>query len=87
MHSPPVTLPIRLRLFARYAEVVGRETVPLELPPGSTVADAVAALRELPGGHLLPSRPLMARDLEQVRPETSLRAGDELAVLPPMSGG
>jgi molybdopterin converting factor small subunit len=51
------------------------------------VADAVAALRELPGGHRLPARPLMARDLEQVRLETSLRAGDELAVLPPMSGG
>jgi molybdopterin converting factor small subunit len=81
------TLPVRVVLFARYAEVLGRESVALELPAGSTVADAVAAVRSLPGGALLPVRPLVARAMAQVRGEAALAAGDELALLPPMSGG
>jgi molybdopterin synthase sulfur carrier subunit len=79
--------PVRVQLFARYAEVLGRAVVPLQLPAGATVGDAVAAIRGLPGGDRLPSRPLVARNLEQVRLETPLQAGDELALLPPMSGG
>jgi molybdopterin converting factor small subunit len=81
------TIPIRVMLFARYAEVLGRESVALELPAGSTVADAVAAIRGLPGGAILPTRPLVARAMAQVRAEVPLAAGDELALLPPMSGG
>jgi len=81
------TVPIRVMLFARYAEVLGRESVALDLPAGSTVADAVAAVRSLPGGALLPARPLVARAMAQVRAEVPLTAGDELALLPPMSGG
>ncbi|HEX9166007.1 MAG TPA: MoaD/ThiS family protein [Gemmatimonadales bacterium] len=81
------TLPIRVQLFARYAEVLGRESVALNLPAGATVADAVTAIRSLPGGTLLPARPLVARALEQVLPDVPLAAGDELALLPPMSGG
>ena len=81
------TVPVRVMLFARYAEVLGRESVALDLPAGSTVADAVAAIRCLPGGSLLPSRPLVARAMAQVRAEVPLAAGDELALLPPMSGG
>lgn len=81
------TVPVRVMLFARYAEVLGRESVALELPAGSTVADAVAAIRSLPGGSLLPARPLVARAMAQVRAEAPLVAGDELALLPPMSGG
>ena len=81
------SVPIRVMLFARYAEVLGRESVALDLPAGSTVADAVAAVRSLPGGSLLPARPLVARAMAQVRAEVPLTAGDELALLPPMSGG
>jgi molybdopterin converting factor small subunit len=87
MSTSTSSLPVRVQLFARYAEVLGRESVRLELPAGATVGDAVAAVRGLPGGDRLPARPLVARDLEQVRLEAPLRAGDELALLPPMSGG
>jgi molybdopterin converting factor small subunit len=81
-------LRIRCRLFARYAEVVGREEVVLELPPDAVVADAVAALRaRVPGGELLPARPLVAVNLQQVLPGDRLHDGDELALLPPLAGG
>ena len=79
---------VRCRLFARYAEVVGREEVVLELPPDAVVADAVAALRaSVPGGQLLPARPLVAVNLQQVLPGDRLHDGDELALLPPLAGG
>jgi molybdopterin converting factor small subunit len=79
---------VRCRLFARYAEVVGREEVVLELPPDAVVADAVAALRaNVPGGELLPARPLVAVNLRQVLPGDRLHDGDELALLPPLAGG
>lgn len=82
------TLRIRCRLFARYAEAVGTEEVTLELPAGSTVADAVSRVRaELPGGELLPAAPLVAVNLEHVLPSDAVRDGDELAILPPLAGG
>lgn len=82
------SLRVRCRLFARYAEVVGMDEVVLELPPDAVVADAVAALRaRVPGGDVLPARPLVAVNLRQVLPAERLHDGDELAFLPPLAGG
>jgi len=76
------------RLFARYAEVVGREEVRIELPARATVGDAVARLREVvPNGSQLPERPLVALNREQVLADHALADGDELALLPPLAGG
>jgi molybdopterin converting factor small subunit len=81
-------LRVRCRLFARYAEVVGRDEVTLELPPGAVVSDAIATLRRgVRGGDALPERPLVAINLQHVLPGTHLRDGDELALLPPLAGG
>lgn len=81
-------LRVRCRLFARYAEVVGREEVVLDLPADAVVADAVALLRrQVPGGDVLPERPLVAVNLAHVLPSERLRDGDELALLPPLAGG
>lgn len=82
---PPIQ--VRVLLFARYAELLGASTLSLDVPAGSTVGDAVAALRQLPGGGALPGQLLVARNLEQVTAGTPLAEGDELAFLPPMSGG
>jgi molybdopterin synthase catalytic subunit len=79
---------IHCRLFARYAEVVGRDEVVLDLPPNAVVADAVAALRAgTPGAGLIPARPLAAVNRRQVLPDEPLQDGDELALLPPLAGG
>ena len=86
LHMP--MLRVRCRLFARYAEVVGKEEVLLELPPDAVVADAVEALRaRIPAAAALPVRPLAAVNLEHVRWTHPLRDGDELALLPPLAGG
>ncbi len=76
-----------MRLFARYAELVGAEeqTVRVALP--ATVGDVVSRIRALPGGSEIPERPLVAVNLRQVRLETPVGADDEVALLPPVSGG
>jgi molybdopterin synthase catalytic subunit len=82
------TLTVTVRLFARYAEVVGRERVEVTLAGGVTVADLLEALRrELPGFATLPTRPLCAVNLAHVLPSQTLRDGDEVAILPPLAGG
>ena len=77
-----------MRLFAGLREHAGQGTLQLELADGSTVADAIAALR---GGALAglhedaPFVTAVAR--EYVKPDHELVAGDELALVPPVSGG
>ena len=81
------TLRLRVLLFAGYAEALGFDQVELSLDQPSTVEDAVKRLRALPGGEKLPYRPLCALNLSQASPEDPLSTGDELALLPPLSGG
>jgi molybdopterin converting factor small subunit len=86
--TAPAALTVSVRLFARYAEVVGEDRVEVSLPGGATVADLFAALRiQVPRFAVLPSRPLCAVNLSHVLPSHTLRDGDEVAVLPPLAGG
>ena len=78
-----------VRLFAVLRERAGRDRVELELAPGATVADALASLAEVPElagvlGHV-PVQLAVNRDYASER--TRLEAGDELALIPPLSGG
>lgn len=78
---------VRVRFFASYAEVFGRDEVGLELGGGSTVADCVAELRKDPAAARLPPRPLVAVNQRYAGPETRLQEGDEVALIPPVAGG
>jgi len=79
---------VRVRLFARYAELLGCDAVTLTVMLPTTVGDVVAQLRRsYPAAATLPERPLTAVNLMHVRLESPLRDGDELALLPPMAGG
>ena len=81
------TAPIRVVLFARYAELLGTDALDLPVQTASTVADVVEAVRRLPGGDELPSRVLCAVNLRHSLPTDPVAAGDEVALLPPMAGG
>jgi len=80
---------VRVRLFAILRERAGRESIEVELADGATVASALAALSEhaaLSG--VLDRMPVrMAVNREYASPETPLGPGDELALIPPVSGG
>ena len=74
-------------LFARYAELLGGERVEVLLPPDATAADLIVALRQQPGGALLPPSPFLVMNHTQVRADQRLDPAAELALLPPLCGG
>lgn len=74
---------VHIRLFAGLRERAGASEVALELPEGARVADALAQLQHLTGG--LPV--VMAVNQEYADEQLPLATGDELALIPPVSGG
>jgi MoaE-MoaD fusion protein len=80
---------VEVRLFATLRERAGASTLELTLPAGSTVDAALERLACRPAlGELVGRLPLAtAVNREYVRGETVLRDGDELALIPPVSGG
>jgi sulfur-carrier protein len=79
---------LQILLFASYADAFGAGAVTVNVPDAATVEDVVAALRALPGGSTLPARPLVAIDRRYSRsPGVAVRAGQEIAIIPPVAGG
>lgn len=79
---------VRVRLFAIQREQVGERHVELELADGATVGDGWAGLvARFPV--LAPGRDSVrfARNGDYADPADPLADGDELAVIPPVSGG
>ncbi len=81
--------PVRLRLFARAREAAGTSEMPAA--PGGTLDALLAAACERFGPEfaavLERSRVWVNGDEPARGPATVLGAGDEVAVLPPVSGG
>ena len=79
---------VRVLLFAILRDAAGTAEVMLDLPRGASAHAAGAALLEL---HpvLRPYLPRIAYAINQTyaQGETELRDGDELALIPPVSGG
>ncbi|HEX2754818.1 MAG TPA: MoaD family protein [Candidatus Limnocylindrales bacterium] len=79
---------IRVRLFAIQRELAGTREVPLELGDSATIEDAWAAVvARFPV--LAPGRASVrfARNGDYAEPATALGDGDEVAFIPPVSGG
>ena len=79
---------ITVRLFARLAEVAGVRKLTLDYESGMTASDVFGALaHEYPKIIGFGDRLMYARNQEYISPDTHLEAGDELALIPPVSGG
>jgi MoaE-MoaD fusion protein len=74
---------ITVMLFAMLRERAGSRQLTLELPEGARVSDALAELGDLTAGLPL----VMAVNREYAPEDHVLDAGDELALIPPVSGG
>jgi len=74
---------VRVRLFAILRERAGTGELELDLPDGARVADALAAVADLAAGLPL----VLAVNREYADPGAVLSADDELALIPPVSGG
>ena len=79
---------VRVRLFARYRELAGASELDLDVPAKSTALDVFDRVAErFPDMRSMRDSTLMAIDADYVRPHTELRDGEELALMPPVSGG
>jgi MoaE-MoaD fusion protein len=80
---------VQVRLFAMLRERAGRDQVEVELPEGATVGDAIAAVaREHGLADIVERMPVvMAVNREYAATESVLADSDELALIPPVSGG
>ena len=74
---------VTIRLFAMLRERAGAGEIELDLPDGARVRDALDRLDDLAGGLPL----VMAINRDYADADSELRPGDELALIPPVSGG
>ena len=86
LHFVLCTMHITIRFFASFREVLGRESLRFDVPADATVEQAWLMLREQ--HPTLPHISLMfAVNRQYAHAETVLHDGDELALIPPVSGG
>jgi len=79
---------VRIRLFARLRELAGTSEMSRDVPDGATAHDAWNHLvREFPSLGDYSRNVACAVNEEYARPTSPLKDGDEIAFLPPVSGG
>jgi molybdopterin converting factor subunit 1 len=79
---------ITVKLFALMREKAGTDTIPLEVPAGAAVTQALATLVcQYPMLEPYMANTRFSLHMDFVDPETTLAEGDELVLIPPVSGG
>jgi sulfur-carrier protein len=79
---------ITIKLFAAYQEAYGQPELTLQVQSGTSVqAVCDRLLTEHPELERWRSLTRFGLNLEFVAPETTLREGDEVVLIPPVSGG
>jgi molybdopterin synthase catalytic subunit len=88
MPTPTETITIQLHYFAMMREILGTGGETMELPLGSTTKDAFAQLTaRIPRLAGLERSIMLMVNEAYVRGDHVLQNGDELAFIPPVSGG
>ena len=84
----PSNMRVRLRLFGPLKDTSAAEDVSRDLAEGQTVSALIASLRR---EGLLPEKLLLASAVAvnhiYAKPTQILQDGDEVAIIPPVSGG
>jgi molybdopterin synthase catalytic subunit len=79
---------IAIKLFAGLRDRAGTGDLSVELPDGATVKDAIdTAQHSAPKEWTAPTSLMAAVNNEYVEFNAALSDGDELALIPPVSGG
>lgn len=79
---------LEVRLFAAARQLADRPRLEIELPPGATIAALRERLAEqVPGLALLARHSSFAIDGAYATDDHALREGDDVACIPPVSGG
>ncbi len=86
--SLPESITVTVKLFAAFQETCGMEAVCERFAPGTPVMATFDRLvRQYPILARWRSLTRYAINLEFVAPDTPLQDGDEVALIPPVSGG
>jgi MoaE-MoaD fusion protein len=84
----PEPVSVLALFFAAYRDLLGTNRLSVDLPEGATVADLVVELRARGAPFdALPREPAVAVNRTYALPSERLRAGDEVAFIPPVAGG
>jgi|FaiFalDrversion3_1042247.scaffolds.fasta_scaffold31628_1 molybdopterin converting factor subunit 1 len=88
MSEQRASIELQIRLFAHLRAQVGAATLPVRVPGGITVGELLEHLRRA-YPMLEPWLPTtrVAVNYEYATRQTPLKAGDEVALIPPVSGG
>ena len=78
---------VSVRLFAGLRERAGTDRLEVELPEHARVADVLAAMADTAVGEIRPRECVVALNREYAAADEPVRAGDEIALVPPVSGG
>ena len=78
---------VSVRLFAGLRERAGADRIEVQLPDGAVVRDVLAAMAGTAVGALAPKQCVVAVNREYAGPDEPVREGDEVALVPPVSGG
>lgn len=79
---------VRALFFASYRDLTGTDSLAVSLPEQATVGVLVEQLRQPGGaGARLPERPAVAVNMRYAKLDTPITDGDEIAFIPPVSGG
>jgi molybdopterin converting factor subunit 1 len=79
---------LTVRLFARLREIAGAGEIVLDVEAPATIRTVWAELtRRHPGLEPYASSLSTARNMDYARMDTAVDQGDEIAFLPPVSGG
>ncbi len=79
---------ITVKLFALMREKAGTDTISLEVPAGAALTQVLAILvRQYPILEPYMANTRFALRMDFVDPNTTLAEGDELVLIPPVSGG
>ena len=83
-----VGLQVKVHFFALYRERAGWDHLDLKLSPGATVSQAIGEIRRLFPSLAPPAVDIVAAvNAEYGGPDTVLSEGDDIALIPPVSGG
>jgi molybdopterin converting factor subunit 1 len=79
---------VRTKFFAAIKDIVGMSEDEHDLPPGTTAADLFQwYCQQHPPLSRHANNMMISVNLEFVPPDTHLNEGDEIAFIPPVSGG
>ena len=79
---------IKVKLFAAHRQLLGRREVDLQVANGATIIDVWHALKdEHPQLAHLSDTLVAARNHDYAALDTQVADGDEIAFIPPVSGG